>query len=296
MSISLDTITKDQVRALIFALLRNHNMQTAANHASDSGTKISPYRSIKWGEFYEKLIRDAGLINEHMAMRGQFLLYAEEIAWELISRGLLVPRAVRNDFSVEKSTELGWSSEAIDDFSKDYLVTPYDPVGYAKHLATLRPNLGSTVIHAMEESIRAFNAKCYASAVVMYGVAAEAIALRVFDVFATSLRDPAHQQQVQKHADSSLLPKLRILREKIPLVAKKHDGLMDNPLKDSWEFGINDLSNVVRQQRNNAGHPELRDNFQHGVVLGFLCAAPHHLFLLAKLEEYFVQNSAMLGW
>lgn len=295
MSISLESVTKDQVRSLILALIRKHNAQTAANHNSDSGVRISPYRSMKWEEFYQKLIEEAGSMHEHMARRGSFLLYAEEIIWEFIGRGLLVPRAVRNDFRMDEPA-LGWSSEAIDDFSREYLVTPYDAVGYARHLTSLSPQLDPTAVHAMEESARAFNAKCYASAVVMYGVAAEAILLRVFDSFLASLSDNAQKQQMQRFADSSILPKFRALREKIPLVAKKHDPLMGNPLKDAWEFGLSDLSNVVRQQRNNAGHPELRENFQHGVVLGFLCSAPHHLHLLTKLEEYFRQNVNALGW
>lgn len=293
MSISFDTVTKDQVRALVLELLRKHNAETASNHNSGSSVRISQYRCIKWELFYQLLIEQAGLIKEHFARRGQFLLYAEEIVWEFIGRGLIVPRAVRNDFKMDEP-ELGWSTEAIDDFSREYLVTPYDSSSYARHLASLLPNLNSTAAQAMEEAVRAFNARCYASAVVMYGVAAESLLLRVFDAFVAALEDGAQKQQMQKFSDSAMLQKLRILREKVALVAKNHTPLMGNPLKDAWEFGLGDLSNVVRQQRNNAGHPELRVNFNHGVVLGFLCSAPHHLWLLTRLEEHFQQN--VLRW
>ncbi len=293
MPISFDTVTKDQVRALVLELLRNHNTETAYNHSSGSSVRISPYRHIAWGMFYQRLIEKAGLINEHFARRGQFLIYAEEIVWEFIARGLIVPRAVRNDLKLDEP-ELGWSTEAIDDFSREYLVTPYDSAGYARHLAVLLPNLNSTATQAMEESIRAFNARCYASSVVMYGVAAESVLLEVFDAFVSSLEDGSQKQQMQKFADGAVLQKLRVLREKIALVAKNCVPLTKTPLKDAWEFGLSDLSNVVRQQRNNAGHPELRDNFNHGVALGFLCAAPHHLWLLTRLEEYFQQS--MLRW
>ena len=138
----------------------------------------------------------------------------------------------------------------------------------------------------MAEAARAFNARCYASAAVMYGLAAESVLLRVFDSLVSALSDSAQQAKLKRHSSEPVLAKLREMDKVFPLLSPKCPDLKHGPLRDAWEFGLGDLSNVIRQQRNAAGHPELRANFTQGLVLGLLAAAPHHLALLSQLAAY----------
>lgn len=262
----------------------------AINSGNTNGVRISPFQRMHSSEFYQRLLQEGNWVSTPPVTREKFVRFAEEVLWELVSRGWLVPMGHRrgdlNNIIEEPGLYVGWTSEALQDFSQEIHVNPYDSSSYVRHLESFSPKLDSTTMQAMEESVRAFSARCYASAVVMYGVAAESVLLRVFDSLVHALSDPAQQAKLQKHSSDQVLQKLREMDRIFPLLSQNCPNLKRGQLKDAWEFGLGDLSNVIRQQRNAAGHPELRDNFTQGLVLGLLAAAPHHLSLLSQLAVY----------
>lgn len=288
MTMNIENITKDEVRSLVPAIIKKHIRDIEARNTG--GTRLSPYQRMHCTAFYKLLLEEGDWASTPPSKREKFVRFAEEVLWELVSRGWLVPMGHRRG-DLETPTEapglyVCWTSEALEDFSQDVHVSPYDSTSYLRHLNSFSPKLDTTTMQAMAEAVRAFNARCYASAAVMYGVAAESVLLRVFDSLVRSLSDTGQQSKLEKFSSKSVLHKLREMDIIFPLLSKNAPPLESAPLKDAWEFGLGDLSNVIRQQRNAAGHPELRGNFTQGLVLGLLAAAPHHLDLLSRLEAY----------
>jgi hypothetical protein len=240
--------------------------------------------------FYKQLLEQGGWVSTLPAQREKFVRLAEELLWELVSRGWLVPTGHRSgDLKIVTEApglHVCWTSEALEDFSQDVHVSPYDSTSYLRHLDSFSPKLDETTMQAMAEAVRAFNARCYASAAVMYGVAAESVLLRVFDSLVRALSDQSQKSKLEKFSSKALLQKLREMDKIFPPLSQKCPALDTAPLKDAWEFGLGDLCGVIRQQRNAAGHPELRENFTQGLVLGLLTSAPHHLSSLSQLEAY----------
>lgn len=127
---------------------------------------------------------------------------------------------------------------------------PRDPDGYLKRLRAFKPAIDAAALRYVEESLRAFNSRCYLATSVMLGVASE----QVFDGLARSAVAAAKGSakklnEALENPRTSQFTRFTELRKQLePMRADLPEGLADTLTLDA-------VADLLRITRNEAGHP-----------------------------------------
>ncbi len=130
---------------------------------------------------------------------------------------------------------------------------PHDPDGYLQRIYDKVPNIDKNTKMYLVESLNTFQKNCFMSSAVMLGVSAESVFNNTYD----SLLDSTTSQKLKKSLErirNSAKTKQRInlfrdailvsLKEKIP-----------RKFTDDFESKTDPIFNLIRQIRNDVGHP-----------------------------------------
>ena len=205
-----------------------------------------------------------------------------ELVWELISTGVLVPYG---DSSNTEWPQVSLTTEGLA-YAETGEPSPADPDGFLRHVEAAFPGLPSTVSLYLREAIAAFNRRLYLATSVMLGVAAEGLLLKLAD----AVRD-SHAQTAAGaawHASNiDAQPALRQYRGisgKLQAVA----GDMPHDLREVFDSHFRSIRGLIREQRNEAGHPTGNEPDRQGVLPSLYLFAPYAGLtagLVAWLEE-----------
>lgn len=132
---------------------------------------------------------------------------------------------------------------------------PYDPDGFLREFARKNPSADSVILAYLEEAVRAFNHGCPVAASVMIGGASEKALLLLVDAFGSAIKDAAKKAAFVKACGWSVYSKYRALKERLDLMISA--GTLPSPLKEYTLSEVPGVFELIRRQRNEAGHPEL---------------------------------------
>lgn len=179
-----------------------------------------------------------------------------EVVWDFVGSGVLVPFYNSSNAAwpflslTTEGRELAESGEA----------SPADPEGFLRHVEDAYPNgLPGTVSLYLLEAVLAFHQRLYIAASVMLGVAAEGLLLEVAAAVRDSHSDPnAGRTWYAEGIDGR--PALRQYKA----IADKLEALqraMPHDLRERFDSDFRSIRNLIREQRNEDGHPtgNLRD-------------------------------------
>jgi hypothetical protein len=147
-------------------------------------------------------------------------------------------------------------------------VNPDDPSGYLKKLLRDAPETSEVVQLYLRESLNSFEQECYLASAVMLGVAAEACMLDTADVFVNWNGSPAEKlKEILENPRTFYVVKLEAFQKS--LAAAK--GSLPPELSDNLDLDVNAVIQLIRQTRNEAGHPTGRridreDAFNHLII------------------------------
>ena len=128
---------------------------------------------------------------------------------------------------------------------------PEDIAGYMKVLRDLVPQINDVVEQYVTEALIAFERQAYFAAAVMLGAASEKSLYLLAESMVGALKQPAHQQKLQKLLDGRSLNRLFIcIRENL----ERNRNTPNVPFDGSINHLIS-LFEAVRTQRNDAVHP-----------------------------------------
>jgi hypothetical protein len=170
--------------------------------------------------------------------------------WQMIGEGLVY-------FDCSANTSSNWEllisekgSQVLNN-SDDF--NPYDPDGYLSRLKTRVPKINPTVLLYASESLRAFNAGCYLSTMVMLGVASEKAFLLVAESFASWL--PKNQSEsfssILRNLKQNMTAKFSEFRKKLEPYKPKLPG----EFADNMALTLDSVLDLIRLNRNESGHP-----------------------------------------
>ena len=168
----------------------------------------------------------------------------------------------------------------------------YDPNDPAKYLQRLRgaiPELSPTVEMYLQEALAAFTARLYVAASAMLGVASEGAFLELADAFASTL-DHEQERKFRAIVDNprqSYNGKFREFRKRIE--PRKSD--LPNEFAEGMDLTLNSVLDLLRANRNDAGHPTGK-SFERDDCFISLHIAARLLKKMYGLKKHFEANAA----
>jgi len=180
------------------------------------------------------------------------ILKLQEIIWELLLQGILAPgkNSLNLNLPFVHVTEYGARC-----LEEDALVL-HDPDGY---LERLQQHVGSPLDEVIRESVResllAFLAGRYVAAVVMLGIAAERCLDLLIIAFSKAIADQTRREAFEgtlKDAARSIKRRFDVLRSELLSLP------LPTALLDDLDVQMSGLLNIIRNARDDAGHPTVR--------------------------------------
>jgi len=227
------TFTKDDldnmelVREIVFRRLREGNWNQLYDHWDERSTG--------------KFIRF-----ESPNLRDRFYVLMQEVMWQLIIQNVITPGINSSNLELPwfRITSYGEKILAEERFS------PHDPAGYLNELDKVAvSDVGGRARPYVEEAIRCFTAGCHAAALLMVGVAAEAVFLELCVTILPALKSDAERKNFEK---------LQWVKAKHRWVIEKFERLPSKERKqlpESLDLTLTSLYDLIRRQRNELGHP-----------------------------------------
>lgn len=130
-----------------------------------------------------------------------------------------------------------------------------DPQGFLDHFTATNPNADPVIVQYITEAVLTFNAGCPKASTVMMGCASEQAIIVLHETFKAKISDTAKKQQYEKQTENAPIARLydQLHDRLTKMAAKKFDRALAETLKHEFPG----MFQLVRKQRNAAGHPEL---------------------------------------
>ncbi len=180
------------------------------------------------------------------------ILKVQEILWELLQQGILAPgkNSLNLNLPFVHVTEYGARC-----LEEDALVL-HDPDGYLERLEQhIDSPLDDVVRESVRESLLAFLAGRYIAAVVMLGVAAERCLDLLVAAYAKAIVDQTRREAFEgalNGAARSIKRRFDVLRDELLSLS------LPTELLDDLDVQMSGLINIIRNARDDAGHPTVR--------------------------------------
>jgi hypothetical protein len=177
-----------------------------------------------------------------------FRFHMREVMWQLLTEGVLAPGFNESNLDLPffHLTQLGRS------ILESQGPNPFDPEGYVEFVQKKVPNADATVWAYLAESLNTQRQGNLVASAVMLGIAAERVFLLLSESFRNALKDAKHKKTFAELLERfPMKPKLDWVRNKIEeLQRARLNGVPDNA-----GLMIVAIYDLIRQQRNELGHP-----------------------------------------
>jgi hypothetical protein len=210
-----------------------------------------------------------------------------QIFHELYLERIIIPGTA----SLTSDRMMDWPNYQITEYGRQVLQTveynPYDPDGYLRRLKTEINNLDDTIIRYVSESLQCLRMNCLLAAAVTIGCASEQSMLLLIEQFDQAIKDDKKKDEYENNTSSWIITKkYRAFRKHLDKIVKKLPENLQNPLEQQ----LNGIYNLIRQIRNDAGHPTggaITPDLIHSSHIGF----PGYCKYVYSLIEHFSNNS-----
>jgi len=210
-----------------------------------------------------------------------------QLLWQALVKGILVFGMDEHNAHWPFYRLTGYGEHVVENLSPQ----PYDPTGFMADFNAKNPGAEPVIVDYMTEALRAFNHDCPKAASVMSGAASEKAVLLLCEQFHQAMIDPAKKAQFEKDTERwTISSKYRALKDRLDLMvtAKKLTG----DLRDIVSSDLPGCFDLVRRQRNAAGHPELVADHQPDTVFLNLRVMTEYIRRIYLLIDYFRSNAA----
>lgn len=220
----------------------------------------------------------------------QFLGGAEkalilEIVWSLIAQGVLMP-------GLDDSNQ-GWPFLRLTTYGRKCVeedrVLPHDPDGFLADFRREIPRVDPTVLEYLTESLQCFIHGLQRAAAVMLGGASEQAILLMIESYANSIADANAKQKF-----SSAFEKTQSIFKKYELFERHFEGIkqrMPRELTDNVDSLLRGVFDMIRNSRNDAGHPAIGNSVNRDAVYSHLRLFTPYCKRVHDLIAWFVANA-----
>lgn len=213
-----------------------------------------------------------------------------QIFHELYLERIIVPGTA----SFSSTGTMQWPWFNITDHGRRVLQTqeysPYDPNGYLLRLKSEIPDVDETIVRYVEESLKCLKMDCLLAAAVTIGCASEQTMLLLIEQFGQAITDRKKQQEYEGKTSTWIISrKYKAFRESLESVAKD----LPKELRDPLEQQLHGVFDLIRQIRNEAGHPTGQPTTREAILTS-LVMFPIYCKYLYALMSHFATNSVSL--
>jgi len=211
-----------------------------------------------------------------------------QLLWQLIVQGVLVPGKDKNNQE--------WPWFTVTEYGKQVVAAqkpqPYDPDGFLEEFRRQNPNANPVVLDYLEEGVRAFNYGCFKAAAVMIGAASEKAILLLKDQFEANITDGAKKAAFEKDCKKSwaVTNQYRVLKDRLDKMADAKKLTRD--LSETVAAELPGCFEMIRRQRNAAGHPDIVARHDPDSVFLNLRMMSEYMRGVHALIEYFHNHPA----
>jgi len=214
----------------------------------------------------------------------RFTEFVLDIFWELIMQGVIAPG------SSTQSPNLPWFH--VTEYGRKVLdaneYVPHDPTHYLENLRKAISAPDATVMAYLAEALNCFTKGALVAATILLGVASERVFLLVCSSLQKALSDSTERDKFTKLlARNAMKPKLDWVQQKI----EKIQATKQHPLPDNVNMMLSVIYDLVREQRNELGHPrDAPPQLQREEVFANLCIFPTYYKTAQTVTAYFDTN------
>lgn len=186
---------------------------------------------------------------ESPADRNRFVFLTMEVIWQLIIQGVITPGLN------PPNPGLPWFR--VTDYGRKVLEAegpiPHDPTGYLDEIRRESVTVATDTTHAyLQEALRCYTSGCHLASVLLLGVAAESVFLKLWEVIGQNLATASDIKKFQQLDRKNLIaPKHRWLADKVSNLP----SAVTRQLPEGLQMTIRSLYDLIRQERNELGHP-----------------------------------------
>lgn len=175
-----------------------------------------------------------------------------EIIWDLICERILILG------ESERENEASWPFLKLTAYGKEVVnsvkPSPHDPSGYISELKRIIPKIDEVIITYLNESLTAYRHGVYLASYVTLGCASEKGILLLIYSYLNTIEDPEKRAVKEKKIINNISIKnnfdnfWKIIYPNLPKI-------IGNRNKDDFEIFLRPIFEILRNYRNDAGHP-----------------------------------------
>lgn len=170
-----------------------------------------------------------------------------EIIWDLIIERVLTIGDFHND---------SWPHLSLTEYGEKMIESeepiPNDPSGYLSRIKNEIPDLDIVIEIYLSESIKTYNINQLLSATITLGCASEKALLLLLESYAETFVDKAHQERFIKKTEGKFI---KNQFEEFDKDFRSIMGQLPNELKENYTNTLTGIFEMIRRNRNLAGHP-----------------------------------------
>jgi hypothetical protein len=268
----------EEARAFVFQALREGGWNQWGGLLSSVGLISARARNVHIDQ--SRMMPGSG---------GQFLTEQEknlvrEVVWSLIVQGILIPGLNDNN--------QGWPFLSLTEYGQRCVqedrILPHDPDGYLRDFHRDVPNADSIVVAYLTESLQCYVHGLNRAAAIMLGGASEQAVLLMIESYTDSIADPQAKQRfdtsIQK--TQSIFRKFELFEPQFTNVKQR----MARELTDNVDSLLRGVFDLIRNTRNDAGHPAIGASVSRDAVYSHLRLFPPYYKRIRELTVWFAAN------
>lgn len=277
------TLSYEQLRSLLIEWLSQagggqlNNLRTAIASLAIKQGHVADPSAQRHGAFGMQPISYSGYGSTLLS--GKDYGRVQSIIWDLIIEGVVRPGlndGSNNDLPFFHVTDFG--KQRLKDGPK----SPYDPDGYLKRLKDEVPDLDPIIVIYLNESLHTFRIGCLLSSTISLGCTSEKALLVLIATYADALPE-AMQEKFRKNTEGRMIK--RQFDEFRRMLDSHLKGLLPTDLADGLDITLNAVFEMIRSQRNDAGHPTGKDVHREQTYAS-LVILPTYLKKVYKLIDW----------
>jgi len=206
--------------------------------------------------------------------------------WLLLGQGLLV-FGMNEDNPTWPWYRLTERGETV---ASEQRAQPYDPAGFLREFDNKNPSADPIIRTYLSEATHALNHGCHIAASVMLGAASEKALLVLVETFESAITDAAKQADFAGSYRWTIHSKYRALKTRLDSMIDS--GTLCSPLREYVISEIPGAFELIRRQRNEAGHPELYTGIDPDTVFLNLRVFSEYVRRIYDLIEFLNSDGA----
>lgn len=267
-------LSYEELKTFVIEKIKEHESGFEFNNFLDSLARQFNAEKIGRSENQSNVTYDSKLSNSDKKI-------VREIIWDLIIQRVLSIGSYNND---------SWPHLSVTEYGmkiiNNYEYFPHDPSKYIERVKGEIPNIDEVILNYLRESISTYNINQLLSASITLGCASEKALLILIEKYTESFEDIVSSQNFERKIKNRMI---KIQFEEFQKSFTRLEGNLPKNLMDNFRNILLGVFEMIREQRNLAGHPTGHIVNKEMLFANFQVFVPY-CKRIYQLIDYFEKN------